>query len=406
MTRTLFTNTRIFDGTGAAISEGEVLVEDGRIVEVGSGLDGDEAVDLGGRALLPGMFDCHVHVMFPDINIWGLMQRPFSLGFFEAAIALQNTLAAGITSVRDAGGADLGLKTAVERGYIDGPRMQISLTMISQTGGHGDGWLPSGQHARLLATYPGMPSNLVDGPDEMRRKVRELVQAGADVIKIATSGGVLSPRDDPRHAHFRPEELAVLIEEATAAGIFVMAHAQATEGIKNAVDAGIRSIEHGIYLDDEVIEMMKERGTFLVPTLVAPTGVRRAAEAGLSIPEASLRKADEVVEIHKESFAKAVAAGVKVAMGTDSGVTPHGDNLDELALMQEGGMSPTDVLVATTRNAAELLDVLDDRGTIEPGKRADLVVIDGDPLEFEGLRDRVVAVLLDGEVRSGALPAT
>jgi imidazolonepropionase-like amidohydrolase len=251
-----------------------------------------------------------------------------------------------------------------------------------------------------------MPSNLVDGPDEMRRKVRELVQAGADVIKIATSGGVLSPRDDPRHAHFRPEELAVLIEEATAAGIFVMAHAQATEGIKNAVDAGIRSIEHGIYLDDEVIEMMKERGTFLVPTLVAPAGVRRAAEAGLSIPEASLRKADEVVEIHKESFAKAVAAGVKVAMGTDSGVTPHGENLEELTHMQEGGMSPTDVLVATTRNAAELLDVLDDRGTIEPGKRADLVVIDGDPLEFEGLRDRVVAVLLDGEVRSGALPAT
>ena len=144
MTRTLFTNGRIFDGTGSPLAEGEVLVEDGRILEVGSGLDGDEAVDLGGKALLPGFFDCHVHVMFRDVNIWGIMQKPFSLPFYEAAENLAATLAAGITSVRDAGGADLGVKTAVEQGLIEGPRMQISLTMISQTGGHGDGWLPSG----------------------------------------------------------------------------------------------------------------------------------------------------------------------------------------------------------------------------------------------------------------------
>ena len=406
MTRTLFTNARIFDGTGSATSEGDVVVEDGRIVEVGSGLNGDRAVDLGGRALLPGMFDCHTHVMFPHIDIWGLMQRPFSLGFYEAAVSLERTLAAGITSVRDAGGADLGIKTAVEQGLIAGPRMQIALTMISQTGGHGDGWLPSGQHARLLVTYPGMPSNVVDGPDEMRRKVRELVRNGADVIKVATSGGVLSPRDDPRHAHFTPEELHALVEEATGAGIFVMAHAQATRGIKNAIEAGIRSIEHGIYLDDEAIEMMIDRGTFLVPTLVAPTGVLKAADAGAQIPEASLRKARDVIEVHRESFRRAVEAGVKVAMGTDSGVTPHGENLEELLLMQAGGMSPEDVMVATTRNAAELLGVSDDRGTIEPGKGADLVVVDGDPLDFDGLSDRVVAVLLDGEVRAGALPAS
>ena len=347
--RTLFTNAHIFDGTGLPLSEGEVLV--------------------------------------------------------EAGVALERTLAAGITSVRDAGGADLGMKTAVERGLVNGPRMQISLTMISQTGGHGDGWLPSGQHARLIVTYPGMPSNLVDGADEMRRKVRELVRDGADVIKVATSGGVLSPRDEPRHAHFTPDELAALVEEAAGAGIFVMAHAQATQGIKNAVDAGIRSIEHGIYLDDEVIEMMVERGTFLVPTLIAPTGVLQAADAGAQIPEASIRKAREVLEIHKESFSRAVQAGVKIAMGTDSGVTPHGENLEELELMRQGGMSPIDVLVASTRNAAELLGVADDRGTIEPGRRADLVVLDGDPLDFHDLAARVVAVLLDGEVRSGALPS-
>ena len=404
MARTLFSNARIFDGTGTPLSEGDVVVEDGRILEVGAGLDGDESIDLGGRALLPGLFDCHVHVMFSHIDLFRLAQRPFSLAFYEAGRNLEATLAAGVTSVRDAGGADLGVKTAVEQGLINGPHMQVSLTMISQTGGHGDGWMPSGQHLRLLMEHPGVPSSIVDGPEEMRRKVRQLVRMGADVIKVATSGGVLSPRDDPRHAHLTPVELEVLVGEAATLGRWVMAHAQAYEGIKNAVRAGIRSIEHGIYLDDEAIELMLSRGAFLVPTLVAPTGVIKAAEAGAAIPEASLRKAKEVIEVHRQSFRKAVAAGVKVAMGTDSAVTPHGDNLDELPLMEEGGMSPTEVLVATTRTAAECLDVAEDRGTVEPGKRADLVVVDGDPLALQDLKERIVAVFKDGRLVSGEVP--
>jgi len=401
MTRTLLSNARIFDGTGAPIAEGDVVLEGGRIVDVGKGLDGDEAHNLHGKALLPGFFDCHTHVAVSNVDLFGIIQKPFSLHFYEAAKNLRATLDTGITTVRDAGGADLGIKTAVERGLIDGPHMQISLIMLSQTGGHGDGWLASGQHLRLFTQHPGLPSNIVDGPDQIRQKVREVVRMGADVIKVATSGGVLSPRDDPRHAHFTLEELQVLVDTASALGVWVMAHAQAYDGIKNAVRAGIRSIDHGIYLDDEAIELMLARGTFLVPTLVAPTGVIRAAEAGMSIPEASLRKAKEVIEIHRASFAKAVAAGVKVAMGTDSGVTPHGENLDELALMAEGGLSPEQVLLATTRNAAECMDVADDRGTIEPGKRADLVVLDGDPFDLKGLRGRVRAVFKDGRVASG-----
>ena len=182
--------------------------------------------------------------------------------------------------MRDAGGADLGIKQAVLDGLTPGPRMQISLSMLSQTGGHGDGWLPSGQTLDFILGHPGVPNTIVDGPDEMRRAVRELVRMGADVIKVATSGGVLSPRDDPRHAHFRPAELDVLVEEATAAGIWVMAHAQGADGIKNAVRAGIRSIDHGVYLDDEAIELMKARGTYFVPTLVAPQGVLDAVDAG------------------------------------------------------------------------------------------------------------------------------
>jgi imidazolonepropionase-like amidohydrolase len=395
MTRTLFSGGRVLDGTGAAPANADVVVEDGRIVEVGPGLDGDEGVDVTGKALLPGLFDCHTHVTFSHIDTMRRLQTPFSYRFYEALHNLEATLRIGITTVRDAGGADLGIKQAVEDGLIRGPRMQISLGMISQTGGHGDGWMPSGINLRL-DSYPGVPSTLVDGADEMRVKVRELVRMGADVIKVAVSGGVLSPRDKPTHAHFRLEELKVLVEEASAAGVWVMAHAQATPGIKNAIRAGIRSIDHGIYLDDEAIEMMLARGTWLVPTLVAPLGVIDAAAAGAAIPEASVRKAHEVAEIHRASFAKAVEAGVKVAMGTDSGVTPHGNNLRELELMVEGGMTPMQAIVATTRTAAELMGLEDELGTLEPGKRADLVVVDGDPLEISGLRDRIEAVYQDG----------
>jgi imidazolonepropionase-like amidohydrolase len=395
MTRTVFSGGRVVDGTGAAAADADVTVEDGRIVEIGPRLDADDRVDVAGKTLLPGLFDCHTHVTFSHIDTMRRLQTPFSYRFYEALHNLEATLRIGITTVRDAGGADLGIKQAVEDGLIRGPRMQISLGMISQTGGHGDGWMPSGIDLRL-DSHPGVPNTIVNGADEMRVKVRELVRMGADVIKVAVSGGVLSPRDKPTHAHFRLEELKVLVEEAGAAGISVMAHAQATPGIKNAIRAGIRSIDHGIYLDDEAIEMMLARGTWLVPTLVAPLGVIDAAAAGAAIPEASIRKAHEVAEIHRASFAKAVEAGVKVAMGTDSGVTPHGKNLRELALMVEGGMTPMQAIEATTRSAAELMGLEDELGTLEAGKRADLVVLDGDPLEVATLADRIEAVYQDG----------
>jgi imidazolonepropionase-like amidohydrolase len=396
MTRTLFSGATIVDGTGADPAVADLAVEDDRIVEVGPGLDGDERVDLTGKALLPGLFDCHTHVTLSTIDQNRNAQTPFSYRFYQAMANLEATLRIGITSVRDAGGADLGIKQAVADGLIGGPRMQISLSMVSQTGGHGDPWTASGAELQFFPRHPGVPDTIVDGPDEMRRTVRALVRMGADVIKVAVSGGVLSPRDKPTHAHFRQAELDVLVEEATAAGIFVMAHAQATPGIKNGIRAGIRSIDHGIYLDDEAIQMMLDRGTWLVPTLVAPRGVIDAAEAGSAIPPQAVAKAREVAEIHRASFAKAVAAGVKVAMGTDSGVTPHGDNLRELALMVDGGMTPMQALVATTSSAAELMGVEGELGTLEPGKRADLVVVDGDPLDVATLDRRISAVYQDG----------
>lgn len=398
MTRIVFTGGSLFDGTGHPLSEGDVAVEDGRIVEVGTGLDGDESVDVSGQSVLPGLFDCHVHIAASHLDLLRSIQTPFSMQFYEAAANLETTLRLGITTVRDAGGADLGIKEAVAKGMLRGPRLQISLTMLSQTGGHADDWMVCGARIPwLLASHPGRPDAIVDGPESMRRKVRELIQMGADVIKVATSGGVLSPRDDPRHAHFAMDELDMCVREASAAGRFVMAHAQATDGIKNAVRAGIRSIEHGIFLDDEAIELMLDAGTWLVPTLVAPQGVLDAVAGGAAIPEEMVQKARDVVDVHRESFRRAVDAGVRVAMGTDCPVAPHGTNLRELALMVEhGGMSPTDALVATTSSAARLMGVETELGTIEPGKRADLVIVDGDPFDFDTLPDRVEQVWQDG----------
>jgi imidazolonepropionase-like amidohydrolase len=384
----------VFDGTMAPLSEADVVVEDGRIVEVGPGLDGDESVDCTGRTILPGLFDAHTHVIFSTLDWVEELVTPFSFKFYDAMRNLEATLATGITTVRDAAGADAGIKKAVDEGVIPGPRMRISVNMLSQTGGHADGWLRSGVDLDL--EWPGNPSGRVDGPDAVRRKVREMIRAGADVIKVATSGGVLSPTDDPRHPHFRPDELDEMVAEATAAGIYVMAHAQGAEGIKNAVRAGIRSIEHGIYLDDDGIDLMLQRGTWLVPTLVAPLGVLDAVDAGASLPASSVEKAKAVVEVHQQAVGGAIAAGVKVAMGTDSGVAPHGANLRELDLLVRCGMSPQQALIATTSSAAELMGLDEELGTLEPGKRADLVLLDGDALEVATLRERVRQVWKDG----------
>ena len=397
MTRVLFAGGSVLDGTGAPAAPADVVVADGRVVDVGTGLDGDEVVDCTGTTLLPGLIDCHVHVLLSGVDTLRQLQTPYSQVYFEAARNLRRTLALGITSVRDAAGADLGVAEAVRSGLVRGPRMQISLAMISQTGGHADDWHVCGAETPLLPPTPGRPSGICDGPDEVRRVVRTLVRAGADVLKVATSGGVLSPRDDPRHPHFRPAELAVLVEEAEAAGLAVMAHAQGADGIKNAVRAGIRSIEHGIFLDDEAISLMLQHGTWLVPTLSAPRAVLAAVAAGAALPRAVVDKATAVQAQHDESVSRAHEAGVPIAMGTDSGVGPHGENLGELQLMADRGMSVDDVWHATTLSAAKLLRVDDELGSLEPGKRADVVVLEGDSADLSGLAGRVREVWQDGE---------
>jgi imidazolonepropionase-like amidohydrolase len=396
VTRTLFSGGAVFDGTGAAMADADLVVEDGRFVEIGAGLDGDQRVDLSGKSVLPGLFDCHIHVVGSHLDVMKYLETPLSYLLIESAKNLEITLRRGITTVRDAGGADLGIKRAVQDGLINGPRMQISLTMLSQTGGHGDPWMPCGGDLPIFGPYPGMPSPIVDGPVEMRRKVREVIRDGADVIKVAATGGVLSERDDPEHPHFRADELEELVREAAAAGRFVMTHSHGSEGTKRAVRAGVRSIDHGTYLDDEAIELMVEHGTWLVPTLVSGEGTDRALEEGVALSEAVKEKIRSMGHPERDSFRRAVEAGVKVAMGTDCPVAPHGENLGELRLMAEHGLTPAQALVAATSSAAELMGLEAELGTIDPGKRADLVVVDGDPFEFDKLPDRIEAVYKDG----------
>lgn len=395
--RLLVRGGHVFDPLSGTAGLADVLIEGERIVDIGAGLDGDTAIDAAGHLVVPGFVDCHVHVMLDDVDTLRLIQTPFSLRFFQAARNLQLTLRAGVTTIRDAAGADLGVKQAVATGLVDGPDMRIAIGMLSQTGGHGDEWMPSGECVHTLwPPHPGRPSTVVDGVDEMRRAVRELVRAGADVIKVATTGGVISPRSDPRRAQLADEELAVMMAEARAAHVHAMAHAQGAQGVKNAIRAGVRSIEHGVYLDDEAVDMMVANGTWLVPTLSAPHAILRQAETSGGIPETMRDKATAALEAHEASVQLAHAAGVRIAMGTDAGISRHGDNLRELELMNRLGISAVEALRAASTSAAELLDADSDIGELSPGKRADMVILEGSEISVEQLPERVRTVIHRG----------
>ena len=338
----------------------------------------------------------HVATRYEDFDEQRLANEPFSLAFYRTAENLRRTIALGITTVRDASGADAGLRPRSRRGPLVGPRMQVSVQMLSMTGGHNDAWLPSGASAVWGVEYPGMPSGVCDGVDGVTRKVREMVRAGADVIKIASSGGFFSPSDDPRHPNFSQAEVDAIVQTANDLGVPVMSHAHGAEGIKRAVRAGVRSIEHGTFLDEEAAAMMAERGTWLVPTLTAGDTTEALAEDE-KLPASVREKLRGLGRPELAAMRLAAEAGVKVAMGTDCPVAPHGTNLNELAHMANNGFTPEQALVAATSSAAELMGLEAELGTIAPGKRADLVVVDGDPFAFDTLAARIAQVWKDGE---------
>jgi imidazolonepropionase-like amidohydrolase len=409
---TAIVNATILDGTGRdPVPNGTVILDGDRIEGVGAGIDpprGANVIDAGGATVMPGMIDCHVHLFGKVAPVHERPRFPVSLQLFHAAKNALRTLDSGFTAVRDAGGSPQGFKMAIAEGLIPGPRMKISVGALSQTGGHGDETMPSGVRLRSTSGAGAeWPETLVDGPDEVRKATRLLLRAGADFIKFHASGGVLSPTDEPTDTGFSPEEIAIMVYEARARGKTCMSHAQATQGIKNAVLAGVESIEHCIYPDDETLAEMKSRATFMVPTLVAPVWALRYAERmpGALHPE-SIRKAGEVVDAHKDAFRRALDMGVRIAFGTDQGVGPHGRNAEELVHMVEAGMRPMQALVAVTKTASECAHMANEIGTLEAGKLADLLIIDGDPLADISIlqnREKLLMIMQGGRVHKNAL---
>jgi imidazolonepropionase-like amidohydrolase len=389
----VLSGARIIDGTGAEPVRGRsVVVEGGVITAVvddaraprGNGLD------LAGYTLLPGLINCHVHLCFgaEADPVRPLREEPLALTAIKALLRARETARAGVTTVRDLGGreyVEIAARRAIQEGLIDGPRILAAGRPVCMTGGHGH-WL--GREA--------------DGPDDARKAVREQLKAGADVIKIIATGGVMTPGVEPGSPQMTLEEMRAAIEEASRAGRRTAAHAMAATGISEAIDAGITSIEHGVFLTEEIVAHMRRDGTFLVPTLNAPIAI---AAGGLAagIPQFMVRKSEQVVPAHVASFQLAHRAGVRIAAGADSG-TPlnfHGSLLPELALMVKYGMTPLEAIRSATVTAADCLGLGEVTGRVAPGYAADLIAVAGDPAErIDALVD-LKLVLVNGRAIGG-----
>lgn len=401
----LLRGARLIDGSGAAPQVGvDVLVAGGRIGAIGKNLAapaGARVIDLGGRTLLPGLIDAHTH-------LGGDPQGSHAEGvtsqvtLSDADLALRGaanarkTLLAGFTTVRNVGGslADRSLRDAIAGGLVAGPRMVIANHAIGITGGHCDDG--NGLRPDLFGGPPDFQVGIGDGPDELRKAVRHQIKLGADVIKICATGGVLSQGDGVGAPQLTRAEMLAIVDEAVRAGRKVAAHAHGAQGIREAVLAGVHSIEHGSVLEPDTIALMKRRGTFLVPTVAVGQYVEAAANAGKLSPD-SAAKAREIAPRMRESVMRAYKAGVKIAFGTDAGVFEHGTNAREFVTLVGLGVAPMDAIVAATRNAAELLG-LADLGQVKVGFIADLVVVDGDPLADIHALERPALVVQGGAV--------
>jgi len=399
--RTLVTADRMIDGRGNLTEPGAVLVQGERIVAVGSGAhDGnhDARIDLGDATILPGLIDLHTHLTDAEDAYWEevlVTTTPSQAALYGAANAL-TTLLSGFTTVRDMGPTwpftDVDLRDVIDEGTLPGPRMMVAGNYVSATGGAGD--------ARQFSIYVDVPvvRNLADGVDEVRRAVRTNLKHGADFIKVLATGAVLSRGIPPGAQQYSDEELEVAVVEAGRWDRFVGAHAHGAEGVKAAIRAGVRTIDHGSMMDDEAIEMLLARdGTYYVPTLYVGVIVpRHGAEMG--IPEEQIRRSTEMMRYRNDTFRRALAAGLPIGFATDAGVFPHGDNAREFAVRVENGEAPMDAITAATSLNAEIMGWQDEIGSLEPGKLGDVVAVAGDPLDDITAMEHVVFVMKGGEV--------
>ena len=407
---------RLIDGTGAAPVEAATIVIDGNRIEAvatrgaGDFPAGTEVIDIPGMTVLPGLIDCHDHMANHKYDLthrWRL-DEPQSTRHLRTAAVLKQTLGAGYTSIRDAAGLDAGFKRAIEEGLIEGPRLVLSLSIISPIGGIGDAVSPSGLALDDCCCIPGdplVPQSVVTSVADVRDVVRKMVRAGADVIKCATTGGASSrPGHGPRDAAFSLDEMRALVEEAHALDRRVMCHALGGRGLDIAIEAGVDSIEHGCYLDENPrhLERMAERGIFFVPTLLV-------YEYHSKSPQPHVReRAQALREHHVASIRRALDIGVRVVAGTDAGGHGHPANAGELECLVKAGMTPMQALQAGTGWAAECLGQEDELGTIAKGKLADLAVVNGDPLaDVAVLREaqRIALVVKDGRIAANRMPA-
>ncbi|MBC6988444.1 metal-dependent hydrolase family protein [Hymenobacter sp. BT491] len=386
-----------------AQSEMTVVIEKGRVVAVQPGFQAggasDKVIDLKTKTVLPGLIDCHVHVeSHPSKSsfVEGFILNPADIAYRALGDA-QKTLFAGFTTVRDMGGSgvNVSLRNAINRGQAVGPRIFTAATAISATGGHMDGTV--GLSNELIDKMPVSPATgVANGPDQCQQAVREQFKRGADVIKIASTGGVLDLSKDGSGPQYSEAEIRAVVQTAHDLGLRVACHAHGAEGIKRAIRAGVNSIEHGTLMDDEGMKLAKKMGTYYVPTIIAGKSVADSAKIAGYFPAAVVPKALSIGPMLQTTFGKAYKAGVKIAFGTDSGVSRHGVNGLEFQYMVEAGMPPLQALRTATVNAADLLDQSKDLGTVEPGKFADLIAVDGDPLQDIKVMQHVSFVMKQG----------
>jgi imidazolonepropionase-like amidohydrolase len=388
---------------GTVMKEMTIVVEGTTVSDIVKGYStpakGDKLIDLKNRTVMPGLIDSHVHLETetnPNQYIQTYTFNPADYAYQSVGFA-SRTLMIGFTTVRDLGGSgvNISLRNAINKRLIIGPRIYTAGKTIATTGGHAD---PTNGYRKDLMGDPGPAAGVINGADDARKAVRQRYKDGSDLIKITASGGVLSVAKSGENPQFTEEELAAVISTAKDYGFRVAAHCHGAEAMKRAVMAGVNSIEHGTYMTDEIMALMKEKGTWYVPTMTAGRSVADSAKKPGYYPELVTPKALAIGPKIQSTFAKAYKSGVKIAFGTDAGVYAHGKNWLEFVYMTEGGMPALETIKAATVNAAELIGVSEILGSLEKGKLADIVAVDGDPTKDIQAMGRMKFVMKEGVV--------